>query len=960
MGKSDILASKHYGKYAIVKNNIIKSINDKRKYKYITMENKLSVLLISDKETKISAASMTVNTGSYDNPKDCEGLAHFLEHMLFMGTKKYPDENKFMSYLNQYGGTTNAFTDNEITTYYFSIHNNNFIDALDIFAQFFIDPLFLEDTVEREIEAVNAEHTKNLNSDGWIINQLFTLLIDGDHEHKKYGCGTSQTLKKSNIRNRLIEFYNNHYSANIMKLVVLDSNDITKMEDYVRNIFILIKNKNIMINKYDSPFFNIRNTKLPFYKLMKTVPINDGSVIKLFWQISNITQPDGKAMNYISGLIGHESEGSILYTLKKYGLATNLECSLYEHNRYYGIFYVSINLTNKGEAHIVTIIKIVHYYIDLIKKNLNREYYDESKNVSELIFKYIEKNDPMEFVKVMSTSLCYIHNPKYVLIDNYYYKGFKYALKYITKILDELDEHKCLIIATSKKYKNEAIHEEYFFKAKYIIYKDNVNYDMLSRKTNDTNDNVNNDIFKELHIIKKNNYIPSNISFLTSSEKTQRVPIKIDKNGPIEIWYMNDGKFKVPYVIMSVIINIPTLLNTPKIFTCFDIFVKLLSYYMMSEKYYMGSANSSLNIKNKYDVIEINIVSYPSIIFNIVKYVINNFFNMEIEKEVFDTTIAEYKKSIKNVNNAPPNFLCKKYFVEKNCHNICSDKDILDVIDKITISDVNNIKNMFINKHIVKAYVHGNINIEKTLKICSMFNIFSKKNIENIVPITETPVTYIKELKHSEEYTFIKLLTNKSEKNNCIFIYYEIGNIKKNVTNGWLYKLLFLYITYNFLSEKFFNQLRTIEQLGYLVSCNVNINGSTENNSYFLNFMVQSPYKCPDEIQVRIKKFIYDNYQYISNPNNFNEGNYDELVKTTIQNLTSPHNNIFEKYSKFKSEILNGDYMFNINKVLKKSKNVISLKRFKEMYYDYLINRNTRKIRMIKIYSQKFLFKQQN
>ena len=72
---------------------------DKRKYKIITLDNNLDVLIISDKETEMSAASVCVNVGYYLDP--IPGLAHFLEHMLFMGTKKYPQENYYQDFLKK-------------------------------------------------------------------------------------------------------------------------------------------------------------------------------------------------------------------------------------------------------------------------------------------------------------------------------------------------------------------------------------------------------------------------------------------------------------------------------------------------------------------------------------------------------------------------------------------------------------------------------------------------------------------------------------------------------------------------------------------------------------------------------------------------------------------------------------------------------------------------------------------
>ena len=112
-----------------------------------------------------SYVSIGINIGSFANPKNYEGLAHFLEHMLFMGSKKYPDENYYNTRLNEMGGYSNAYTAEMETIYYFSVFDNGMEEMLDIFSRFFIDPLFKEDSVKREMNAVNSEYMKNINSD---------------------------------------------------------------------------------------------------------------------------------------------------------------------------------------------------------------------------------------------------------------------------------------------------------------------------------------------------------------------------------------------------------------------------------------------------------------------------------------------------------------------------------------------------------------------------------------------------------------------------------------------------------------------------------------------------------------------------------------------------------------------------------------------------------------------------
>lgn len=166
------------------------------------------------------------------DPKEIPGLAHFCEHMLFLGTEKYTEENAYTAFLRQHGGTCNACTRRESTNYYFDVSSENLSGALDRFAQFFLCPLFTQSATEREINAVNSENDKNLKLDAWRIQMLKQSLGNPMHEYSNFGTGNRDTLctipmsKGINIRNEVIKFYSKFYSSNIMSLVVLGKEDI--------------------------------------------------------------------------------------------------------------------------------------------------------------------------------------------------------------------------------------------------------------------------------------------------------------------------------------------------------------------------------------------------------------------------------------------------------------------------------------------------------------------------------------------------------------------------------------------------------------------------------------------------------------------------------------------------------------------------------------------------------------
>ena len=95
------------------------------------------------------------------------------------------------------------------------------------FAQFFISPLFDASSTERELNAVDSENQKNLQSDAWRLDQLEKSTSNASHPYSKFGTGNLQTLKVEpeskglSVREELLKFHSKYYSANLMTLSLL-------------------------------------------------------------------------------------------------------------------------------------------------------------------------------------------------------------------------------------------------------------------------------------------------------------------------------------------------------------------------------------------------------------------------------------------------------------------------------------------------------------------------------------------------------------------------------------------------------------------------------------------------------------------------------------------------------------------------------------------------------------------
>ena len=126
-------------------------------------------------------------------------------------------------FLSQHNGLATAETDLETTTYWLSVSPDAFEGAIDRFSAFFSGPLFNEGSVEREVGAIDHEWSQSLQSDSQRLQALDKSLSNSQHPYSHFGYGnleslwTLPTAEGRSVRDALVQFHQDHYSANLMK-----------------------------------------------------------------------------------------------------------------------------------------------------------------------------------------------------------------------------------------------------------------------------------------------------------------------------------------------------------------------------------------------------------------------------------------------------------------------------------------------------------------------------------------------------------------------------------------------------------------------------------------------------------------------------------------------------------------------------------------------------------------------
>ncbi|MCK5664161.1 MAG: insulinase family protein, partial [Thiotrichaceae bacterium] len=386
---------------------VIKSPNDKRNYRNIRLENQLQVLLVSDPELKNSALSLAVPVGSMANPDQQLGLAHYLEHMLFLGSKRYPIINDYSKFMSQNGGHTNAYTSQKATVYAFEINDKKFPEAIDRMADVMSSPLLDIEYAEKEKQIVNAEHQTYFDNDMRKFFALQRYTLNPLHPMSRFSTGTLETLKDkdgSDLHQELVDFFDKYYSANLMKVAIISPRPIDELEALSSSLLMQIPNKKSKIEPITPPLIT-KNQQGIVVEIHATADIK---LLQANFLVPSLTEDYRfKAGGYISRLLGSDHRGGLSDSLQKRGLVESVMAGFYrDYSDQFSQFSIQFQLTNKGVKSTDQILESLFSFIRLIEEQgINDLQFNEQKIGLESQFKFLAKSSSFSYVMGLSANM---------------------------------------------------------------------------------------------------------------------------------------------------------------------------------------------------------------------------------------------------------------------------------------------------------------------------------------------------------------------------------------------------------------------------------------------------------------------------------------------------------------------------------------------------------------------------
>ncbi|XP_077210294.1 insulinase (Peptidase family M16) family protein [Tasmannia lanceolata] len=870
---------------------ILKPRTDKRQYRRLVLPNSLEVLLISDPETDKAAASMDVSVGSFCDPDGLEGLAHFLEHMLFYASEKYPLEDSYSKYIIEHGGSTNAFTSSEHTNYYFDVNTDYFEEALDRFAQFFIKPLMSPDATLREIKAVDSENKKNLLSDGWRMSQLQKHLCAKGHPFHKFSTGNWDTLEVCPKRNgldtrqELIKFYEENYSANLMHLVVYGKESLDEIQKLVQHKFHEIRNTERSCFR----FLGQPCTSEHLQILVKALPIKQGDKLRIIWPITpGIRHYKEGPCRYLGHLIGHEGEGSLFSILKTLGWATSLGAGEGDWTYEFSFFTVVIDLTDAGHEHMEDIVGLLFKYILLLQKSgVHQWIFDELSAICETGFHYQDKFPPIDYVVGVASNM-QLYAPEDWLVASSL--PSKFAPGTIQKIVDELSANNVRIFWESKKFEGSTDMVEPWYGTAYSVKK--ITGAMIQQWMEAAPD-------KHLDLPKPNIFIPTDLALKDVQEKA-KFPVLRRKSSFSRLWYKPDTMFFTPKAYVKIDFSCPHSSCSPETEVLTDIFTRLLMDYLNEYAYDAQVAGLYYGINTTEAGFQVTVVGYSHKMSILLETIIGKIVEFEVKADRFSVIKETLTKDYQNFKFQQPYQQAMYY-----CSLILEDhswpwSEQLEVLPHLEADDLAKFSPRLLSQAFLEFYVAGNIKPEEAESMVEHIEgVFINGPQPTCKPLfpSQHLTNRIVKLERGMHYFYPVECLNQNDDNSALVHYIQVhqDDFRLNV------KLqLFALIA----KQPAFHQLRSVEQLGYITV----LMQRNDSGIRGVQFIIQSTVKDPAQLDLRVEAFlkVFESKLY-----EMTHEEYMSNVNALIDMKLEKHKNLGEESSFFWREISDGTLKFD-------------------------------------------------
>lgn len=792
-----------------------KAAKDRSEYRKVVLENGLKVVLLSDPDLNMSSAALSIDVGSLMDPVERQGLAHFLEHMLFLGTEKFPDEGEYQRFIRENGGSTNAYTSGDHTNYHFDVAHHSFEGALDRFSQFFISPLFAEEFTQREMNAVDSEFERNLENDFRRIYGLLRLFYNPEHPQAKFSTGNRDTLEGVD-REAFIQFYKDYYSANQMGLALTGSASLDQLEQWARTYFSDIEPADREALSYPDDLILPEES----VRLIKARPLKDLRELRLVFGISGTREQwPSKSTQVLGHILGFEGEGSLLSHYKKLGWATGLGAGFSDTTKDYTRVFVTIELTPTGQENYREVLEDFYAFLELLREEAYPyELFEELAVLARLDELYADKGEGRSRALSLANAalqypLEYAERVPYLFRDPDPDSYFS--------ILEEMVPERALTLLIARDVETET--NERIYGTAYAL--ERIEGELFERLKSP-------EPVESLHLPKPNPYVPARLKLLEAR------PVALIEEPGLRVFYQQDTTFERPRSAYVMRVRLPRSMSSLENEVYLDFYTSVLSEITNEEIYTASVGGASAGFSASLEGVRFSVSGYSGSAETLLNYVLSEIRNMDLPEVQFEAIKEKYVRELRNFELSQAYLQARDIQNQVGTNVYYSPEEKLPVAEGITLESVSAFSKRLYETGALEVVIYGNLDQEQAES--------AARQMEQAFGLRAMP--------EEEQFTFIYrepeggnqvLKTQLAVNNSCYWQEVYLGeDTPENRAKALLIN--------NFISEPFFSELRTRQQLGYIVSSFT----TRRFEDLVAGFVIQSADYPAHELQARSEKFL--------------------------------------------------------------------------------------------------------
>ncbi|KAG0352292.1 Insulinase (Peptidase M16), partial [Podila minutissima] len=551
---------------------------------------------------------------------------------------------------------------------------------------------------------------------------------------------------------------------------------------------------------------------------------------------------------YIGHLIGHEGAGSILSLLKRQGWADKLSAGTSAGGIGFEFFKITIDLTPEGLVRYEDVVLVVFQYIKAIRQQELQTYiWDEMSSLSSIAFRFKEKSPASNYVTSLARIMQRGYAPQWVI------SGAELIREYNPGLIQEsmealaVDRWHCTIVT-----QDGAIVPGGSFTCKERWYETEYHVAPVSPSLLDRLRNLS--LHAELHLPGPNDYIPRDFDTHKLPVVTPLKAPNLLKHTPLtRLWHKKDDVFWVPKANLYFQLTTPLVMASPANFVRSVLFVKLVKDSLTEEAYSAELAGLRYALDVSAEGVVLKVEGYNDKAMVLLRTVVQRIKDLVVDPTRFEVMLEQLERQYANFAVEEPNRLCMYTMSQVLQEKQWSYDEKLEELAGLGPEDIRAFQPWLLSRLQIEGLVHGNMGEAEALEACAVVETLAPR------PLTASELLPARSaLLPCARVVYEQEVPNPTNVNSAIEYYFQVDyqdgdgafDEKKELAT-LRERSAITQILAQIIQEPCFNQLRTKEQLGYIVHC------TTRNNagSTGLRIVVQSE-RDPRFLQSRIENFL--------------------------------------------------------------------------------------------------------